>query len=1101
MKKLQCVPGLVLFLFLGIGVSSDGFALEVPVFPPLRYSIDTVQGTAVYTDTVQMGNVASGEFHLIVQNGAHGKNAVDLGEIAIDGKRLVKLTQKKNFKDKKFKLVKDSTLQVSLTGPKDSFVVVSVIAKKLTQVPLVIRMPQADAQTAMTNALLKVGKKPIRASHGFVPEGSVIAQTPAPGVYVKEKTKASITVSTGPALAYNLLPGTPDTPASSAVVDYNSYDTVAEGEIEELPSGVKIIRTKLEIGFIPTATVQEVNDLLISIGGQITAMRTGVNQVIVRIVDPGNIAALDTLISQIESSPIVRYVLKSYIPSPSVLPPNVDLAAEPGLKVLVDHHLDVRAHAAWNVKDLITQNFSPPSLMVVDWFGDGKPNADFAVGSSADEFATGKLNTHGYHVLGIIAATFGGRGDERGWATGMYPGYLPLWVIDMQKGYGWDEMLMIPMVAELLGGRVIVNTSLGWGCSEGTCDKSSIEPAALSWIEKVRGSGLYETGLTGPESLENTFLHLTAAGNIEVEGDTDAAFEYPFTAARLLPTLTIPGVLTPVLNLTNTLVIENRQKSPEPLEGLGCIDPDSKFPGDLSAIGTNVWSLTGASAGADYKSGTSMATPQVTGLAAYLWALDSSLTPQGIMDILTRTADSTNCGGTNPRPLIDAYAAVLALDRGIARAKIRRALLDVADREGNPGSDRHFTDKDIEAFLGRFEAANGAKDYSRYDLNGDGKTGGDLTAKFNLDMDYPPSYTETVHQIIDGPDITFNENELTDLDILCYYAYSRLYTGDTDRRKDLLRDRCAKVTEELTFPSTISPGSSGELRVRAGYTVPDGSTQWKEGVDITVTVEGGSADPSTGTTDADGYFSTTIQHDGLSESITVTATATDSGGREVTKTATAATGPLDPVYITWARSITHVYEECTGTHVCDDIYALGQYDSYVPISLPVNIGTSCSPYAQSAVTVERVAPEHITVSASMTAVRVHEDADPPPCDEYVYLPDTSYDIQGRITGGRTYIVEVSPSILLIQGPVRLQFGLSLAYGSPPIYSIVCERYGGAATVACTTDGQNWTPPPVAIEVDAPDGILYWAQSYMVEFPDSPGGTTSLSGRVLSIREK
>ena len=43
-------------------------------------------------------------------------------------------------------------MQINLTGPQNSFVVVSVIAKKLTQVPLVIRMAQADAQAAMTAA-------------------------------------------------------------------------------------------------------------------------------------------------------------------------------------------------------------------------------------------------------------------------------------------------------------------------------------------------------------------------------------------------------------------------------------------------------------------------------------------------------------------------------------------------------------------------------------------------------------------------------------------------------------------------------------------------------------------------------------------------------------------------------------------------------------------------------------------------------------------------------------------------------------------------------------------------------------------------------------
>ena len=174
------------------------------------------------------------------------------------------------------------------------------------------------------------------------------------------------------------------------------------------------------------------------------------------------------------------------------------------------------------------------------------------------------------------------------------------------------------------------------------------------------------------------------------------------------------------------------------------------------------------------------------------------------MDILIRTADSPGCGDP---PLIDAYAAVLALDRKYSdsyRDAGRRVLLDVADFSGTSPGDGFFTEKDIEAFLNAFETANGSKDYSRYDLNGDGKTGGTEKRPFNLDMDYPPPYFDTISQDIDFAHVDFNENELTDLDILCYYAYSPLYNGSDTKRKDLLRDRCAELTAELTFPSTIA---------------------------------------------------------------------------------------------------------------------------------------------------------------------------------------------------------------------------------------------------------------------------------------------------------
>lgn len=1104
MKKLHYVPGLVFLFFLIIGVSSMSSALEVPLFSPLRYSIDDAQGTAVYTDTVTMGNVLSGEFHLIVQNGSGGANKVSLAEVSIGGKRLVRMKSKKDMIDKKFKLTQDSEMRIQLTGPKDSFVVVSVIAKKLTQVPFVIRMAQADAQAAMTNSLLKIKKKPAYAGHGYIPMGSVMSQTPQAGVYVKEKTKATITVSTGPGKSYDLLPGETSALASGAVVDYNIDDKIAPSEIETIAPDVMVARTKLLIAFTPDATVGQINTLLTSIHGTITAMRKGINQVIVRLYPPPeSLSELDTLIdTYLTGNPIVRYIEKATMPVMASLPPPIDTSS-----VYFDnitHHVDVLAHAAWNARSLIKYRISP-NIIIADRFGNGSPNPDFAVFSiDPSQFKTGDPDPdgHGYHVLGVMAATYGGD-NTRGSVTGMYPGsgtnVLTLFAVDAQWGYSSLDIRqkLFEFLTDMGTGYrvgVILNTSLGYLCPSGNyLDKTCIEPGALAWLEQLRGPTLFPTGSSGPGSLENMFLHVTAAGNVMAPGDTDAVMGSEWTAARLYPNLIVPGTTTPLANLTNTLVIENRDRSPVLLGGTpGCLDPDSKFPGDLAAIGQNVFSLTGNCEFCyDWANGTSQATGQVAGLAAYMWTIKPGLTPQDIMDILIRTSDSTSCGGFQSAPLIDAYAAVLALDRGYPDMEVRRAILDL-------NGDRFFNETDVEKFLAEFEAAGGDKDYSRHDLNGDGLTGGTNARHFNLDMDYAPHYG-TVHQFIDEAHITFDESELTDLDILCYYAYSRIYVGSDENRKDLLRDKCAELTEELDFPSSIEMGGSADLKVRAGYIVPDGSTQWREGITINITVDEGSADPDTGTTDEDGYFSTTIQHNGASGSVVVTVEATDSGDREITKTAEATTVPLDPVYVTRLDINSSVYEECMNNHVCYDFYVLGQHHSYTPVLLPVSSATSCPPYAQSALIVERMAPDHITVSASMTAMRVHEDADPPPCDEYVFLPENIYYIQGHIMGGRTYIVEVHPFSAILGGQIRLQFGLSLDYGSPDIHHIECERYS-IIGLACTTDRITWAPPPFAIEVDVPEGILYWAHGIDMGFPDYPG-TTSLSGQVLSIRPK
>ena len=82
-------------------------------------------------------------------------------------------------------------------------------------------------------------------------------------------------------------------------------------------------------------------------------------------------------------------------------------------------------------------------------------------------------------------------------------------------------------------------------------------------------------------------------------------------------------------------------------------------------------------------------------------------------------------------------------------------------------------------------------DFSQYDLNGDGFTGGSTTERFDLDRtgstQYGTSVYSTVLQNIGG-DVSFNENQLTDLQILCYYAYSPLYGERTTLVSYYLRD-------------------------------------------------------------------------------------------------------------------------------------------------------------------------------------------------------------------------------------------------------------------------------------------------------------------------
>jgi hypothetical protein len=251
-------------------------------------------------------------------------------------------------------------------------------------------------------------------------------------------------------------------------------------------------------------------------------------------------------------------------------------------------------------------------------------------------------------------------------------------------------------------------------------------------------------------------------------------------------------------------------------DGLVNESDSSDVGADVMAVGEGIPTLS--LIGLGVVSGTSFSAPQVTGLASYLWLLARGIAAvnPGFADLsrlssaATREAILANtqrAGLASGAELIDAYAAVLSLDAGAlpgpANAPVRRRLLNV--NTGGASAAR-FDEADIAEFLSNLFAkdANGnfvvdasgnpvepaAADYGRYDLNGDGFTGGTRKARFDLDrvgstQFGAPKYSIITQAIEENP-VEFDENALSDLDILCYYAYSDLYEGDREVRRQLL---------------------------------------------------------------------------------------------------------------------------------------------------------------------------------------------------------------------------------------------------------------------------------------------------------------------------
>jgi hypothetical protein len=127
----------------------------------------------------------------------------------------------------------------------------------------------------------------------------------------------------------------------------------------------------------------------------------------------------------------------------------------------------------------------------------------------------------------------------------------------------------------------------------------------------------------------------------------------------------------------------------------------------LSTVGNNLGTATAPQNDYETFDGTSMATPQVTGLAGYLWTLDDSLTVAQVRTLLShadytrgtvRRAGEDNLppGVAGDRPMIDAFAAALGIDIVKRTKLIHQALVDVDDGslDGNAALDRDDENND-----------------------------------------------------------------------------------------------------------------------------------------------------------------------------------------------------------------------------------------------------------------------------------------------------------------------------------------------------------------------------------------------------------------------
>jgi Subtilase family len=659
---------------------------------------------------------------------------------------------------------------------------------------------------------------------------------PQPGAPADGGSLGSDAVPVGP------LSGPPGAPAVGALGNTFAADApLAPGETS-ISEGARVARTELQLELAPGATVGAVNDLLRRLDARIVSSLANVALPTVRIPDPGSIGALRALVARLAGEPALRRADVVAMPVSDALPFELGTGVADVVPQLAE-----RASAAWNARAALA-GAAEPTLLIGDAFGGGPPGDLFGVSPTTSDFETGAGLEHGYLVLGLAAAAFdpvgGNLTADR--ATGVFPGEaMPMRAVDLQFGLG-DSVFRDQLVDRIrtTSGRLVLNTSLSSRCAvraPNGCTLAEVTEEGRQWAARVNG-----------QHVAGKFVQTTSAGNINpaVPGATDAHLNSDWNAAAL----------------PNTVVVENAIAAPPGADAPRprCLNATSLRGGQVSAVGTGVTSLQSPTLGVfEADGGTSSAAPQVAGLAAYLWSLDPGLSPAQVVGDLRATAAPVaspgaggGCQAAAPAPVIDAYAAVLAADRP-GHTPARSALLDVADATGQEGANQHFDEHDLAALTNAFDTANGALDYGRFDLNGDGHTGGATTSRFDLTIDHPAAWTTNATQTIRTLPVRFDETQLTDLQIACFYANSSLYTGDPTVRDQFDEERCLPQLDlGATFPATVTAGADAPLTLH--LTRPDfpGGPVDQPGARLELSVVGGSIDDVTGLTGSGGEFAT-----------------------------------------------------------------------------------------------------------------------------------------------------------------------------------------------------------------------------------------------------
>ncbi len=720
-----------------------------------------------------------------------------------------------------------------------------------------------------------------------------------------------------------LLTGDPDSLAVSATYKYGPF-AARSSEIDS----TGLFTTRLDGVLNPTATIGDVNAVLNSIDGRVSWMLADGLSLTIATPAMANRQEADSIAGLLVESGAFLFAFSTFQPELNATATAQDLPPTGTSEIF--HLLKMHMPAAWNLKKLVEDMNANVTVFVPDGYYNTVPHPEissqvFVTGNGSLDLISTTGGNHGFCTSGIIGAN-----HDNANTTGVHSNPANgLAIRSMPTGGLTMPEILSEIVDNMPAGRFVLNTSLGFAKDISEFSKAKRAIQAMDWrrLARVRKDDFIHVSSAGNEGTntdDSRYASLSSAFNVA------AAYGSPFE-------LYAPGEIGPLdflalhafwsYNLAVNPLGANRMDN---LIVVGASDVNGNESA-FSNVGSVVRTLgeevaapcvrvdpadvdggcfeTTGGLHISYYDGTSFSAPQVAGVAAYLLSLDPLLSNAEIKDIIYNSfADSPNPG------FVDAYGAVLALDTDLSSATVRAALLDVANASDQEVPDETFDEHDLQLFLAKFAeyeqlrsgVPNAPADYSRYDLNGDGYTGGPTyLSKFDLDINEPPQYS-LLSVPNGGQFLEFNEAQIIDFEALCYYAHTTLYTGSIPARDSILFDcACAAATVErgvcglwvldTFFPDYLVTADSALLSVRAGR-LEGSDTLWQAAIEIHTVVSGGSAAVNQGVTDANGYFNTQVIKDTSAILLEIAIEAVSNGMVVSTATETAHLRPqVEPI--------------------------------------------------------------------------------------------------------------------------------------------------------------------------------------------------------------